>query len=99
MQLSRNACKPDRGIETVLLPQWAESLEVGTLVSPIEGLKRYVIDWLIKPHRDVGTLVSPIEGLKLKPSMSTRAERECRNACKPDRGIETARLAASDPGH
>ncbi len=37
---------------------------VGTLVSPIEGLKHAnsVTD---KERKDVGTLVSPIEGLKL----------------------------------
>ena len=37
---------------------------VGTLVSPIEGLKQYEFLYVGKKYKMVGTLVSPIEGLK-----------------------------------
>ncbi len=38
---------------------------VGTLVSPIEGLKQWQQYYNVKQDHLVGTLVSPIEGLKL----------------------------------
>ena len=85
----RNACKPDRGIETY--NQSSRSLEiigVGTLVSPIEGLKP-LITGVTGQDGSVGTLVSPIEGLKQVLADLAKTRQECRNACKPDRGIET----------
>ena len=40
---SRNACKPDRGIETIsMVATQPQFFNVGTLVSPIEGLK---LEW------------------------------------------------------
>ncbi len=42
----------------------ASPLEVGTLVSPIEGLKLVDVSARLDIPASVGTLVSPIEGLK-----------------------------------
>ncbi len=60
-----------------------QGLAVGTLVSPIEGLKQE--DTRYRDGRTyVGTLVSPIEGLKLNSGRLGRPSRPGRNACKPD---------------
>ncbi len=56
---------------------------VGTLVSPIEGLKlEETLDYL-EDYR-VGTLVSPIEGLKRLWLPKPHNNLQSRNACKPD---------------
>ncbi len=88
--IRRNACKPERGIETggLLLLRYYHA--VGTLVSPNEGLKQLDIEMSNALTMMVGTLVSPNEGLKrdivTKPSAGGAFRR---NACKPERGIET----------
>jgi len=57
---------------------------VGTLVSPIEGLKLFAHRSHTGLHRRFGTLVSPIEGLKLRRFNPHMIEETGRNACKPD---------------
>jgi len=59
-------------------------LMVGTLVSPIEGLKPLVSKLIAYLFYLVGTLVSPIEGLKLPSSAAPKVQKFGRNACKPD---------------
>ncbi len=56
---------------------------VGTLVSPIEGLKQLICRNNAQ-RKTVGTLVSPIEGLKLLSPGLLGTIYKCRNACKPD---------------
>ncbi len=56
---------------------------VGTLVSPIEGLKPSIMSTCTSTQ-EVGTLVSPIEGLKREQGQAKPDRANGRNACKPD---------------
>ena len=87
---SRNACKPDRGIETAHRLLWkAEVDQVGTLVSPIEGLKLQA-GLAIEVARFRRNACKPDRGIETGYKMLFRSEYPFRrNACKPDRGIET----------
>ncbi len=58
-------------------------LNVGTLVSPIEGLKQNE-NIYERSITCVGTLVSPIEGLKHHDVKGSVPYGRSRNACKPD---------------
>ncbi len=94
----RNACKPERGIETGKTALCrSQSTRVGTLVSPNEGLKLAIVCRRWWRWSWVGTLVSPNEGLKPILPRCGPCGKECRNACKPERGIETNAVGEALP--
>src|SRR6266849_165749 len=92
----RNACKPDSGIETRKRnPDVKVSPLVGTLVSPIEGLKRACC-YLHSQQCRVGTLVSPIEGLKQQVWRAHRGRRVVGTLVSPIEGLKRQQPGAGD---